>query len=63
MEIQLKEVVKLYKEALANAQEEIFLRKVLQDQLEDEIKRLKDDVKRLHEEASLYKSPVQENQA
>lgn len=63
MEIQLQEVMKYYKEALADAQEEIFLRKALEKQLEDEIARLKDEVERLHEEVSLYKEPVQANQA
>lgn len=48
MEIQIETVVKYYKEALANAQEEIFLRKALQEQLEEEIARLKNEIEQLN---------------
>lgn len=48
MEIQIQTVVKYYKEALANAQEEIFLRRALQEQLEEEIERLKNELEQLN---------------
>lgn len=50
MEIQIQTVVKYYKEALANTQEEIFLRKALQEQLEEEIARLKNEIEQLKNE-------------
>lgn len=47
MEIKLQEVVALYKSALADMQEEIFLRRALQKQLEEEIERLKKEIENL----------------
>lgn len=47
MEIKLQEVVALYKSALSDMQEEVFLRRALQKQMEEENNRLKVEIENL----------------
>lgn len=47
MDIDIKAVLQIYKEELANTKDELILRKALQVQLEKEIAELKEKIKEL----------------
>lgn len=47
MQVNSQEVIALYKSALSDLQEEVFLRRALQKQMEEEIERLRSELDNL----------------